>query len=107
MTLVLAAPVSSFGLFVVGTIRRDDRDGIEFRVTDTGIGILPEQLEHVFDRFRQGEASTTRRYGGLGLGLSIAQHLVAAHGGSLRAESGGARGVTMILELPLERKLPV
>jgi PAS domain S-box-containing protein len=71
-------------------------------VTDTGAGIRPDFLPYVFDRFRQGDQSTTRVYGGLGLGLSIVRHLVEQHGGTVRAESEGeGRGSTFTVELPL------
>jgi Signal transduction histidine kinase len=69
----------------------------EIRVTDTGVGIHPDFLTHVFERFRQEEASMNRRYGGLGLGLSIVKHLVELHGGVVRAESPGeGHGATFL-----------
>jgi signal transduction histidine kinase/CheY-like chemotaxis protein len=74
----------------------------ELRVSDTGVGIAPELLPHVFERFRQGETGTTRAYGGLGLGLAIVRHLVELHGGSVRAESAGRElGSTFIVTLPM------
>ena len=75
---------------------------VEISVADTGIGIDPEFLPHVFERFRQGDASTTRKFGGLGLGLSIAKDLVELHGGTVEAKSDGAgRGATFVVHLPL------
>ncbi|MBV9927676.1 MAG: PAS domain S-box protein [Acidobacteria bacterium] len=73
-------------------------------VTDNGSGISQNFLPYVFDRFRQGDGSTTRVHGGLGLGLSIVRHLVESHGGSVRAESeGDGKGSTFTVELPLLR----
>ena len=74
---------------------------LEISVIDTGEGIKPEFLPFVFDRFRQADASTTRRHGGLGLGLSIVKQLVELHGGSVRVHSDGpGRGSTFIIALP-------
>ncbi len=71
-------------------------------VRDTGIGIKPEFLTDVFQRFRQADASTTRRFGGLGLGLAIVQSLVEAHDGSITAESEGeGKGASFSVSLPL------
>ncbi|WP_205665069.1 ATP-binding protein [Caldimonas tepidiphila] len=71
-------------------------------VSDSGEGIAPDFLPHVFDRFRQADASITRRHGGLGLGLSIVKQIVELHGGTARAESPGAgQGATLTLALPL------
>jgi len=71
-------------------------------VTDTGIGIEPAFLPHVFRRFAQEDSSTTRTFGGLGLGLAIVHHIVEAHGGTAHATSPGkGAGATFIVELPL------
>jgi len=72
------------------------------RVSDTGIGIAASFLPRVFDRFAQSDASTTRRFGGLGLGLAISKQLVELHGGTIRASSPGeGHGATFFVELPL------
>jgi signal transduction histidine kinase/ActR/RegA family two-component response regulator len=79
------------------------REGLaEVIVSDTGQGIIAEFMPHLFERFRQADASTTRRHGGLGLGLAIVRHLVELHGGSVRAESAGQdQGTTFTIALPL------
>jgi len=75
---------------------------VEISVSDNGQGIKPEFLPHLFERFRQADASTTRRHGGLGLGLSIVKHLVELHGGKIRAKSAGeGQGSTFIIDLPI------
>lgn len=74
----------------------------EISVSDTGRGISPEFLPYVFDRFRQADASITRQFGGLGLGLGIVRHLVELHGGTASASSlGEGRGATFAVTLPL------
>ena len=80
-------------------------DLVEIEVSDTGIGIRPELLPHVFERFRQGDASATRRYPGLGLGLAIARQIVELHGGTISARSEGeGRGAAFRISLPLPRR---
>jgi signal transduction histidine kinase len=80
-------------------LRRAGAD-VELLVCDDGCGISPEFLPHVFERFRQADGTTTRRHGGLGLGLSIARHLVELHGGTVTAESDGeGRGATFTIRL--------
>lgn len=70
-------------------------------VADNGVGIAPDFLTHVFDRFRQADASTTREHTGLGIGLAIAKELVELHGGSIRAESRGpGQGAQFSVVLP-------
>jgi signal transduction histidine kinase/ActR/RegA family two-component response regulator len=82
-------------------LTRDERR-VLLAVRDTGIGIAPEFLPHVFERFRQADSSTTRTQSGVGLGLAIVRHLVQLHGGSIRAKSDGvARGATFIAEFPV------
>jgi signal transduction histidine kinase/ActR/RegA family two-component response regulator len=75
---------------------------LEIRITDSGMGISPEFMPHVFDRFRQADASLTRQHGGLGLGLAIVKQLVELHGGAVRAESPGTgKGASFIVQFPL------
>ncbi|MBD2562415.1 MULTISPECIES: AAA family ATPase [Nostoc] len=74
---------------------------VQIRVTDTGKGIAPEFLPYVFDYFRQADGATTRKFGGLGLGLAIVRHLVELHGGAVQAESlGEDQGATFTVKLP-------
>lgn len=78
------------------------RSHVEITVSDTGVGIPEEFLPHVFERFRQADASFTREHGGLGLGLAIARHLVDLHGGGIFVASGGrGKGSTFRIELPV------
>ena len=90
-------------------VRLAERDGhAELRVADTGSGIAPEFLPHVFEPFRQGDGGATRRHGGLGLGLAIVRQLIELHGGTVVAESDGHdRGATFTIHLPLRIETPV
>lgn len=88
------------------TVRREGED-VVIQVRDTGIGILPDFLPYVFERFRQADAGTTRQVGGLGLGLSIVKELVERHGGQVTAESAGPnQGATFTVRLPARRLEP-
>ena len=82
------------------------RDGdlarLSIRITDTGIGISPDALDRIFDRYVQADASTTRRFGGSGLGLPIARSLAQLMGGSLTVESEVGKGSTFIVALELQ-----
>ena len=74
---------------------------LQIDISDTGIGIAPEFLPYVFDRFRQADSRSTRSHGGLGLGLAIARHMVEQHGGEIGAKSDGpGRGTTITIRLP-------
>jgi signal transduction histidine kinase/ActR/RegA family two-component response regulator len=78
-----------------------DDDALRLTVSDTGIGISPEFLPHVFERFRQADSSSTRAHSGVGLGLAIVRHLVQLHSGSVEAGSEGAnKGAHFIVRLP-------
>jgi len=80
-------------------------DEVVFEVTDTGEGIRPQFLPHVFEQFRQADGSSSRRHGGLGLGLAITRRIVELHGGVITAESPGlGRGATFTVRLPASRR---
>ncbi len=82
-------------------------DQAEITVRDTGKGISPSFLPHIFETFRQEDASITRKYGGLGLGLAIVRQLVEAHGGTITADSSGeGLGATFTVRLPLLNAAP-
>jgi signal transduction histidine kinase/CheY-like chemotaxis protein len=91
------------GLVWIGATAAMNEHGTEivFRVQDTGVGLVPEQLARVWDRFYQAESASTRRFSGAGLGLSIVQRLVELHGGRAEAASAGLnQGSTFIVRLP-------
>ena len=89
------------------TIRLARDDGARLTVTDTGKGIEPEFLPHIFERFRQADSTSTRAHAGLGLGLAIVSHLVELHGGRVSATSDGdGKGATFTVELPIIAESP-
>ena len=80
-----------------------DHDRLRIAVTDTGIGVTPQQVEHLFDRFTQADASVSRQYGGTGLGLAICKRTVELMGGTLGCDSQPGQGATFWFELTLPR----
>ena len=82
-----------------GVASADGRDVI-FRVADTGVGVDPKDLPYIFDRFRQGDGSTTRAYRGTGIGLALAKAYVELHGGKIEVESGPGQGATFTIRIP-------
>ncbi|HWW80162.1 MAG TPA: ATP-binding protein [Steroidobacteraceae bacterium] len=99
--LTNAVKFTPAGGFIQIVLARVDSQ-LEIVVEDNGAGISADFLPYVFDRFRQADASTTRRYGGLGLGLSIVKNLVELHGGSVRVKSAGEnQGATFVVSLPV------
>jgi signal transduction histidine kinase len=79
---------------------------ILFRVSDTGIGMTPEQMQHLFKAFAQADISTTRKYGGVGLGLVISRRFCQIMGGDITVESELGQGSTFIIQLPAEVSRP-
>ncbi|HET8775558.1 MAG TPA: GAF domain-containing protein [Thermoanaerobaculia bacterium] len=99
--LANAIKFTSRGGSILVRIARNE-DAVTLLVRDTGAGIDPAFLPHVFERFRQQDSSTTRAHGGIGIGLAIVRYLVEMHGGTIAAESEGAgRGATFRIELPM------
>src|SRR3954470_7116346 len=87
------------GAIIVALHKNAER--VQLQVKDNGIGIAPEFLPHVFDRFTQADTSASRRAGGLGIGLALVRHIALLHGGQVRADSAGAgRGATFTVDLP-------
>ncbi len=84
-----------------------ENNSIHIEVQDSGDGIAPEFLPYIFDRFRQADSRSTRKHGGMGLGLAIARHLLVQHHGEIRASSDGTgRGTTMHIRLPVRATGP-
>ncbi|MBP1619737.1 MAG: Sensor protein kinase [Acidobacteria bacterium] len=102
-----AAKFTSGGTVTLAAAREERADGpwLRFRVSDTGIGISPEQLDRLFQPFTQADASTTRRYGGTGLGLAISRSFVEMMGGTVTVASEPERGSTFTVELPARASL--
>jgi signal transduction histidine kinase len=89
----------------VALVSRDGDDYVELAVEDTGIGMTAEQIEKIFDSFRQADATTARDYGGTGLGLAISKHLCERLGGSISVESEMGRGSTFRACIPMAAEL--
>ncbi len=86
----------------VRTVTKEQKPFIEFHVADTGIGIHPDKLETIFNAFIQGDGSTTRKYGGTGLGLTITKQVVNLMDGDIRVESQEGKGSTFTLSIPAD-----
>lgn len=99
-----AAKFTSQGKIHLQALRHDDI--VQFKVTDTGIGLTVSQIEHLFQPFTQADSSTTRKYGGTGLGLAISQRYCHMMGGKISVESKEGQGATFIVSLPVNNKLP-
>ncbi len=100
-----ASKFTEQGTIALSAERERDAQGAEwvlFQVRDTGIGMTSEQLARLFQPFTQADASTTRRYGGTGLGLTISKHFVEMMGGEISVESEPGRGTTFTMRLPAE-----
>jgi signal transduction histidine kinase len=92
------------GLVQVRAAKRNDRVRVE--IEDSGEGIDPQDLPHIFERFYRGEESRNRATGGTGLGLAIAQGIVEAHGGQMRVQSDPGQGACFTFDLPVEAAGP-
>src|SRR5437588_146611 len=85
----------------ISVLLHKNAERVQLQVKDNGIGISPEFLPHVFDRFSQADTSASRRAGGLGIGLALVRHIALLHGGQVRADSAGpGRGATFTVDLP-------
>ncbi|HEX8249246.1 MAG TPA: CHASE domain-containing protein [Pyrinomonadaceae bacterium] len=83
---------------------KEQEDTIEMKIRDSGRGINPKFLPHIFEGFRQADSSSTRQFGGLGLGLAISRHIIELHGGSIKAESAGeGKGSVFTIKIPVSK----
>lgn len=100
-----AAKFTESGAITLGIAKKphEERAGVEFRVTDSGIGMTREQIERLFQPFTQADASTTRKYGGTGLGLTIVNQFCEMMGGDLQVSSKPGEGTTFVVWLPIEQ----
>ena len=111
--LNLASNASKFterGMIRVDVKRRPDdggRDWVTMAISDTGIGMTPEQMAKLFEEFTQADASTTRKYGGTGLGLAISRRLCRMMGGDITVASTPGQGSTFTIRLPADARTPV
>ncbi|HXH84185.1 MAG TPA: GAF domain-containing protein, partial [Candidatus Tectomicrobia bacterium] len=102
-----ACKFTEHGTIALAVERATDGDGtVVFRVSDTGIGMTPEQVEKLFEAFAQADAATTRRYGGTGLGLALSRRLCRMMGGDVTVESEAGRGSTFTIRLPAQVAAP-
>lgn len=99
-----AAKFTNRGEITFTVERDDDENRLCFQVEDTGIGMHPEQLGRLFQPFMQADSSTTRRFGGTGLGLTIARHLCRLLGGEITVHSIIDQGTTFTIEIPIEQR---
>src|SRR5205823_13938 len=94
------------GTVTLEVARQVEADAVTFQVTDTGIGMTPEQVGRLFEPFSQADPSTTRQFGGTGLGLAITRHFCRMMGGDVTVSSDVGRGSTFIIQLPAGSATP-